>query len=88
MGCCGQGRAALRTSRRQIAAYEARASAVPAPPPAPGGQMRLEYPGASSLNLLGAVSGTAYAFDPQTRVLPVDPADVPELLRSGLLRLA
>lgn len=75
MGCCGDRRAALRTT------------AGPAGPLPAGPTARVEYLGRTSVRVRGPASGRVYVFTPSRRALAVDAADVPLLLRARSFRL-
>ncbi len=79
MGCCGQGRAALRAGAQ-----------VPDGPGVPTvgsrGPLRLEAVTTTTLYALGAVTRRRYVFHPGELVDRVDSRDLPALLASGLFR--
>jgi len=74
MGCCGPGRAALRTG----AIRNSSPSAV-GPPAA----TVLRYLGGKHVRIRGAVSGRVYGFIGGERTA-VEPRDVPTMVRTGL----
>ncbi len=90
MGCCGQGRAALRAAG--TAARERTGSsraAVPAqsyaPPPGgpPSAASVVRYVGSKRVRVRGAVSGRAYEFN-RGAMMTVMSSDVPGMVRTGL----
>ena len=87
MGCCGQGRAALRSQRRSIAASPAQPPSPPVAPTLRGPELRLEHLSKRSLSVRGTGTGRTYAFSPTNPEQLVDEADAPALLRSGLFRV-
>jgi hypothetical protein len=74
MGCCGQGRAALRA-----AGTPGRGGSVSRPAPAPV----LRYLGGRHMRIRGAVSGRVYEFAGGRRTA-VDASDAPGMVRTGL----
>ena len=74
MGCCGQGRAALRA-----AGTPGRERSVSRPPPGSA----LRYLGGRHMRIRGAVSGRLYEFAGGKRTA-VDSSDAPALVRLGL----
>lgn len=91
MGCCGQGRAALRaasTAARETTGISR--AAMPAqsyPTPPAGGPppvaLVVRYLGSKRVRVRGAVSGRAYEFNRGTRMTVVS-SDVPGMVRTGL----
>jgi hypothetical protein len=81
VGCCGQGRAALRAGREAP-----HTSAAPSGGAGPGGTLRLEGVDGATLYALGAVTGRRYAFRAGEPLDGVDPRDAPALLASGFVR--
>lgn len=79
MGCCGQGRAALRQSMAQ---------ATPAAPPAPTSADRsvtrvlLQYKAQTPITVRGVRTGRIYSFDAQRSQQHVEVGDATALLRS------
>lgn len=85
MGCCGQGRAEVRTSRQAGRKPVARKEA---PDPAYVGGVPLEHGRRSSSTVRGPATGHLYVFTPTAPVQPVHPGDATALLASGLFRPA
>jgi hypothetical protein len=87
MGCCGQGRAALRassTAARERSAISRAAQPHASPPTGDSaGAAVVRYLGAKRVRVRGAVSGRAYDFNRGAR-MTVASSDVPGLLRTGL----
>jgi hypothetical protein len=85
MGCCGQGRAALRQAGARRTEVAPAAPAVPAPPA--GGRdgpcVRLQYRAGAPVVVRGVASGRLYTFDVARDTAEVAEADAPALLRSG-----
>jgi hypothetical protein len=85
MGCCGQGRAALRAA--STAARERTGSsraAVPAQSYAtPPAASVVRYLGNRRVRVRGAVSGRAYEFN-RGATMTVVTGDVPGMVRTGL----
>ena len=86
MGCCGQKRAALRTSGRT-----ARPAPAAPPPPVPelGSDPSLEvveYHGDHAV-LVGGAGGRLYTFSPGRRAQTMPASDAEQLLRNPLFRL-
>lgn len=79
MGCCGQGRAALRAAAQ--APDGPGVSTVDSP-----GPLRLEAVTSTTLYALGAVTRKRYVLRPGERLDRVDSRDLPALLASGLFR--
>jgi len=74
MGCCGQGRAALRA-----AGAPGREASISRPPPA----STLRYLGGRHMRIRGAVSGRLYEFTGGKRTA-VDASDASAMVRTGL----
>jgi hypothetical protein len=74
MGCCGQGRAALRAAAGPPSARPAAA----APPAA-----TVRYVGGTRVRVRGSVSGRMYEFTGGARTA-VESGDAPGLVRTGL----
>ncbi len=89
MGCCGQGRAALRSAGSRL---RLSAPASPPPPPATPGpdaeEVRLAYLANASIRVRGTVTRRTYAFSGASAVQSVHPHDADALLRTGLFRSA
>jgi hypothetical protein len=81
VGCCGQGRAELRASRRtQVARHEE--------PPVPDAAVLLEHVRSAGGTVRGPATGHVYVFTPAAPVQPVHPGDATALLATGLFRAA
>jgi hypothetical protein len=83
MPCCGQQRAALRTSgsRRRLGAMG------PAPSPVPqDGAVQLAYLANAAIRVRGGSTHRTYEFSADAPVQQVAARDVEGLLRSGLFR--
>jgi hypothetical protein len=78
MGCCGQGRAALR-------AQTASARAHPAPQELPRTRATavIRYAGSGRVRVRGAASGRVYEFARGEKA-EVAAADIPTMVRTGL----
>ena len=85
MPCCGQQRAALRTSgsRRRLGAM----GPVPSPVPAPQNDgVQLAYLANAAIRVRGGSTRRTYEFSADAPVQQVAARDVEGLLRSGLFR--
>jgi hypothetical protein len=76
MGCCGQGRAALRAAGTP----GGRGRSISRQPPTASA---LRYLGGRHVRIRGAVSGRLYEFTGGTRTA-VDASDAPAMVRTGL----
>jgi hypothetical protein len=87
MGCCGQGRAALRlqgaATRESRGLSRAAAPAAPASVPNPPPAVVVRYTGGDRVRIRGSVSGRLYEFE-RGQAAPVAAADVPVMVRTGL----
>jgi len=91
MGCCGQGRAALRatsTAARERsgisrAAVPAQSHATPPAGSPPSAASAVRYLGSKRVRVRGAVSGRAYEFNRGAKMSVVS-SDVPGMVRTGL----
>ena len=84
MGCCGQGRAALR--KTPIAVTEEGAGARP--PASSERRVLLRYHAAASITVRGVGTGRLYRFDAETARQHVAEADALPLLRSSFFSRA
>ena len=99
MGCCGQGRAALRAASAPDA-NDGYAPAPAAPPPAFAGEpaaadppgappgVRVRYTERARVRVRGPVSGRDYVFSGEAPVGAVDARDAERLLGTGYFRRA
>jgi len=76
MGCCGQGRAALRAAAPSI-------TARPPPTHGPPAAAVLRYLGGKHVRMRGTVSGRLYEFTRGKQTV-VEARDVPMMVRTGL----
>ena len=90
MGCCGQGRAALRAAatsaavRPDISRATAPAHRNSSPPTGrPPAATVLRYLGGKQVRIRGMVSGRMYEFTGGERTA-VEPRDAPTMVRTGL----
>ena len=91
MGCCGQGRAALRaasTAARERsgisrAAVPAQSHTTPFAGNPPSAAAAIRYLGSKPVRVRGAVSGRAYEFN-RGAEMRVASSDVPGMVRTGL----
>ena len=81
MGCCGQGRAALRRTLTPAGANEA-TSATPPPVAASERRVLLQYQAAAPIAVRGVGTGRLYQFDADHARQHVAEADALPLLRS------
>ena len=81
MGCCGQGRAALRGTLTPAGANEA-TSATPPPLAASERRLLLQYQAAAPIAVRGVGTGRLYQFDADHARQHVAEADALPLLRS------
>jgi len=81
VGCCGQARAALRSTLQASSARTSRAG-----PATPRGELRLQNVRGESLRVRGVSTGQTYVFTPGEPIQAVHPADATVLLRSGHFR--
>jgi len=81
VGCCGQGREALRRSRRTATENGASTPSAPGGPP-----ITLESRAEETLYARG-VSGTTYVFTPGRSAQPVASEDAGPLVASGYFRV-
>ena len=84
MGCCGQGRAALRTAGNAAARGTPGVSraATPGDASRPGAAV-VRYVGGRRVRIRGSVSGRLYEFTGGVRTA-VESGDAPGLVRTGL----
>ena len=86
MPCCGQQRAAIRTSgsRRRLGAM---GGPAPSPAPAPqDGAVQLAYLANAAIRVRGGSTRKTYEFSADAPIQQVAARDVEGLLRSGLFR--
>ena len=87
MGCCGQGRAAIRGKRTPAPKRLGQPRARPDPPARPAGSATfpVRYTGGGRVRVRGAVTRRIYDFARGQSAL-VAAADVPNMVRTGVFR--
>lgn len=88
MGCCGQGRAALRARRSSRSTGGTRPPTPAATSLPASGTVSLECTTGTWLRVRGPTTGATYAFTASEAVQAVSAADAAAFLRSGLFRIA
>jgi hypothetical protein len=85
MGCCGQGRAAIRGQSTSARQQKGLPRARPGPPGFPAGSATspVRYLRGGRVRVRGAVTGRMYEFARGQRTL-VATADLPIMLRTGV----